>query len=109
MSSRRITRKLEENLLAVSVDFYSKEVDLEDNSGFSVQVRTENESSFSCDLELEVSNDRTNWIAVTGTSTSLTGDDLQFYDAIQSSACYARVSITNISGSADFDLDWVIK
>lgn len=102
--------KRQETLLAKSSDFSSRHVDLEDHQMFSAQINVTNGTLFDGSCTLQVSNDLVSWIDVSGTTSALSGaTDVQIYDVIESSAGFARVKIDIVAGSADFNIDWVLK
>lgn len=102
--------KVKEIQLNKSADFYSESVDLELHSKLSVQITTSNGSSFAATVTLQVSNDKSLWLDVAGSSASLSGaSDSQIYDLPDTSVSFARVSVDITSGSADFAINWDIK
>lgn len=104
-----MSAKYEQTELEQSADFYSDVINLEDHSMFAAQCNVANGDTFTGTVTLQVTNDFDNWVDV-ATASALSGtSDSQLFDAVQSSAGYARLSIVVTTGSADFNIDWVLK
>jgi hypothetical protein len=105
------TYKDSETQLNQNATFYSKMINLEDNSSVSVQISTSNGSSFTGTSTVQVSNNYTKgWVDLTDTTVSISvASNIQIYDITETSAAYVRIKITITAGSADFDFAWMIK
>jgi hypothetical protein len=102
------TKKIEQLYFSKDSDFASDLVDLEGFSKLSVQVRCTNDSSFSGNCILQLSNDYESWVDVLDTLETISGSDVKLFD-VQTAAGYARISFTVTAGSTDVELDWVLK
>jgi hypothetical protein len=101
-------KKFQQVFTGQNVDFNSNEVDMDEESLVSCQVRTTNESSFTGIATVEISNDPDVWISLSDTATDLTGNDAVFFD-LQTAANYIRINVHVTTGEADFEFDWVLK
>lgn len=106
-----MSAKKEQTVLAASAPFNSDYVDLQVFTSFSTQVNVINGTvDFAADVTLQVSNDFVEWIDVTGTTKPLAGvADAQIYDVVQSAVAYTRVKLDITAGTADIDIDWMLK
>jgi len=97
--------KVEQTYVAKSATFSADEVNIEANLNCSCQINLINSSSFSGSSIIQVSNDLETWVDLPNSEELLT--DCNFYD-IQSAAAFVRVKIVFLSGSADFNIDWLL-
>lgn len=97
--------KVEQTYLAKSSTFQGDEVNIEINFHCSCQINLTSSSGFSGSSFIQVSNDLETWIDLPNSEEVLT--DCNFYD-IQSAAAFVRVKIVFLSGSADFNIDWLL-
>lgn len=104
-----MSKRLEQIILELDADKKSDYVDLQRTYAIGIQVTSSNESGFSADISLEVSNDSKSWIQMDGSTFSLSGNDSQIYDIVQCSVGYIRVSLDNVSGSADVLINYMLK
>lgn len=106
-----MSKKKQESFANKSASFETDIVNLEDFKAFSAQVNITNGSAFSANITVQVSNDYlSNWIDIPSTTAAISGaSDVQFYEITNSIAGYARLKIDILTGSADFNIDWVLK
>jgi hypothetical protein len=98
------------NLEASGASFIPTHVTVENHDLFSCQIITTNSAGFSCDLSVEGSNElTTNYEKITGSDTTLTGNDVQVYDIIDTAVSYCRLNFSNITGSATVSIRWTMK
>jgi hypothetical protein len=97
--------KVEQSYLNQSSSFEGDTVNIEVNLNCSCQINLTNSSGFSGSSIIQVSNDLETWIDLPNSETVLT--DCNFYD-VQSAAAFVRVKIVFLSGSADFNIDWLL-
>lgn len=69
---------------------------------FSVQIVTANQSSANFAAAVEVSNDNSNWDAVSGAAATITANGSDMIPVSSAPYKYARVTLTRTGGSADF-------
>lgn len=102
-------KKAEQLYTGKSTNFESDYIDLEDHERVSVQVATTNGSNFSATCTLQLSNDYDHWVDVNTASAIMSGaTDVKFFDT-DTGAAYVRLKVIFTTGSADFELDWVMK
>lgn len=71
---------------------------------FSVQIITANQSSANYSAQVEVSNDDSNWDAVSGATATITADGSDTIAVSSAPYKYARVTLTRTAGTADFTI-----
>lgn len=105
-----MSAKKQELLTAKTADFNSTPVDLQSYGSFSVQVGIVGDVLFEGTTTLQVSNDFDNWIDVPSTTLVIAGtSDVQIYDVVQSAVAHVRIKVLITAGTADFDIDWMLK
>ena len=88
-----------------SSSFSSDPMAVNDNKGMTFLVRFVNQSSFSCAIELQQSQDITNWITVPRSIRYVTGNDGLVFNVFDtSSALHFRLKFTILSGNADIEI-----
>jgi hypothetical protein len=97
--------KVEQTYTAKATSFNTDVVNMEGYFNLSCQVNLNNPSGFTGSTTIQVSNDLTNWIDMPDSEEDIT--DCVFYD-IQSAAAFVRVKVVILTGSADFNVDWVL-
>ena len=91
-----------------AVTFSSDSVDTTDDTSFSVAVTTTSASSLNVSLQLEVSNDGTNW-AAEGSAIAVTTDTTTVFKSAPCAFAYVRVTSTRTAGTATFEMQACIK
>lgn len=99
------SKKIEQSYNNKSITFSSDTISKEGFRQLSCQVNLSNESGFSGQSTIEVSNDLETWFELPESATALT--DSNFYD-ITTGAVYIRATITISAGSGDINLDWLM-
>lgn len=100
-----MSSKVEQEYQSQGTTFSADLVNIESNLNCSCQINLSNSSGFSGSSVIQVSNDLETWIDLPNSEEALT--DCNFYD-IQSAAAFVRVKIVFLSGSADFNIDWLL-
>lgn len=98
-----------EQIIQIDSDKECEAVNLQNIYAYGCQITSKNSSGFSTTISLEVSNDLKNWITLPDSIDSLTGDDSQIYDVVQSSVAAVRVKFSSVSGSADITINYMLK
>ena len=100
-----MSSKIEQVYQSQGATFSAQLVNIERNLNFSCQINLINSSGFTGSSVVQVSNDLETWVDLPNSEEILT--DCNFYD-IQSAAAFVRVKIVFLSGSADFNIDWLL-
>lgn len=107
-------KKIAKDLFTQSTSF-TQEVDLDASRNISLQFRTSNGTTalgneFTGTCKLQITNDFDVWFDVAGTSQTISGVSFShIFDNISTNASHIRIEVTITKGSADFEIDWVIK
>jgi CRISPR/Cas system CMR-associated protein Cmr1 (group 7 of RAMP superfamily) len=101
----KVSSKVEQEYQSQGATFSTELVNIEESFNCSCQINLINSSSFSGSSVIQVSNDLETWVDLPNSEEILT--DCNFYD-IQSAAAFVRVKIVFLSGSADFNIDWLL-
>lgn len=94
------------NQFSISSDYESGAVSIGDLEGvFSIQLTWNNGNTVDMDVELQVSNDKINWVPVANSQQNIVDNTgIHFWDSIESGAEYMRVGFSHNSGIADFTI-----
>ena len=91
-----------------AVTFSSGAVNTKDDLYFSVQVITTSAATLNVSLQLEVSNDGTNW-AAEGSPIAVTTNTTTTFKSAPNAYAYARVTSTRTAGTATFEMQAMTK
>ena len=91
-----------------AVTFSSDAVDILNINAVSIQVITTSASTLNVSLQLEVSNDGTNWDEE-GSPIAVTTDTTTSFKSAPAAYAYARVTSTRTGGTATFEMQACIK
>ena len=83
----------------VNADVSSISLNMEQSKGVSIQANV-GAGITAGDVVLQVSNDGTNWIDISGSSKSLIGASNLYWDLVDQFAEYVRADLRTIVGSA---------
>ena len=83
----------------VNADVSSSKLNMEQSKGVSVQANIATGITVGT-IVLQVSNDGTNWIDISGSSKSLIGANNLYWDLVDQFAEYVRADLRTITGSA---------
>jgi hypothetical protein len=91
-----------------AVTFSSDAVNTTDDASVSIQVITTSASTLNVSLQLEVSNDGTNWDEE-GSPIAVTTNTTTSFKSAPAAFAYARVTSTRTGGTATFEMQGCIK
>lgn len=98
-----------EQIIQLDSDKECEAVNLQNIYAYGCQITSNDSSGFSASVSLEVSNDLKTWVTLPDSPTTLTGDDSQLYDVVQSSVAAVRVKFGSVTGSANITINYMLK
>lgn len=92
-------------LTSLSANYSTNKIALNNNSNVSIELHAMLNSGLSASVDIQGSNDGTNWFNVKSMTALLSGDDDIFWTMSQLDAImYLRVNISISAGSAIFNI-----